>query len=182
MSPVTSKELILAVCRQIVSENGLPALNMREVARRCGVALGSIYNYFPSKDDIMIAAIDSVWHDIFHMRECGSLSCFTDYVSDMIENIESGKKHYPNFFTSHTMSLAEDGAGKPSQIMPKYFEHMQSGLLKVLNNDSRVRPDAFTEAFTQADFAEFVLSNIIGHLTKSFQPDILVEMIIRAIY
>ena len=40
---------------------GLDSLNMRSVARACQVALGSLYNYFPSKDDLLLATVESVW-------------------------------------------------------------------------------------------------------------------------
>ena len=64
---VTSREAILTVCREMVSRQGLDSLNMRSVARACQVALGSLYNYFPSKDDLLLATVESVWQDIFHM-------------------------------------------------------------------------------------------------------------------
>ena len=64
---VTSREAILTVCRELVSRQGLDSLNMRSVARACQVALGSLYNYFPSKDDLLLATVESVWQDIFHM-------------------------------------------------------------------------------------------------------------------
>ena len=38
---VTSREEILAVCREIVAEEGLSSVNMRLVASRCNIALGT---------------------------------------------------------------------------------------------------------------------------------------------
>ena len=61
---VTSEKDILEACRQLVSDKGLSFLNMRAVAKSCGVALGSLYYYFPSKNDLLIATIESVWEDI----------------------------------------------------------------------------------------------------------------------
>ena len=46
---VTSKEDILAAARQLLLEEGSGALGMRNVAAACGVAVGSIYNYFPGQ-------------------------------------------------------------------------------------------------------------------------------------
>lgn len=48
-------------------EKGLSAINMRTVASACGVAVGSIYKYFPSKTDLIYATVADVWKDIFHM-------------------------------------------------------------------------------------------------------------------
>ena len=44
---VTSREAILAASQKLVMEKGLQAVNMRTVASVCGVAVGSVYNYFP---------------------------------------------------------------------------------------------------------------------------------------
>ena len=54
---VTSKEDILSVSRELAAEKGIQEINMRSVAARCGVAVGSVYNYFSSKNDLMIAVI-----------------------------------------------------------------------------------------------------------------------------
>lgn len=62
--PNTSREEIMRVSRKIVSEKGLPALNMRTLAKECGIALGTLYNYYSDKDELVVAAIESVWQDI----------------------------------------------------------------------------------------------------------------------
>jgi len=46
-------ETILEVALALVVENGAEALAMREVARRAGVQISSIYQYFPSKAHII---------------------------------------------------------------------------------------------------------------------------------
>ena len=46
---VTSREAILAASQKLVMEKGLQAVNMRTVASVCGVAVGSVYNYFSLK-------------------------------------------------------------------------------------------------------------------------------------
>ena len=63
---ITSKEAIMQVCRRIVAEKGMNALNMRLVADECGIALGTLYNYFADKDALVLAAVESIWRDIFH--------------------------------------------------------------------------------------------------------------------
>ncbi len=63
---VISKDMILSASKQLVMEKGLYAINMRMVAERCGIAVGSVYNYFPSKTDLIAATVESVWQSIFH--------------------------------------------------------------------------------------------------------------------
>lgn len=78
---VTSKEDILSVSRELAAEKGIQEINMRSVAARCGVAVGSVYNYFSSKNDLMIAVIDSIWNEIIQgIADCQTSLCFTKKV------------------------------------------------------------------------------------------------------
>ena len=65
---VTSKEEIMQVCRRIVAEKGMKALNMRLVADECHIASGTLYNYYANKDALVLAAVESIWKEIFHME------------------------------------------------------------------------------------------------------------------
>ena len=49
---VTSRDAILSVSRQFITQNGFGSVNMRAIAAACGVSVGSVYNYFPSKGDL----------------------------------------------------------------------------------------------------------------------------------
>ena len=181
---VTSKEAILKVCREIVSEKGIPALNMRAVAQACHVAVGSLYNYFPSKDDLILATIESVWQDIFHMeRECREPLPFPRYVQWIFESVQLGAKEYPNFFTAHSLSFASSGKSKAKDTMERYFSHIKEGMTKALRADRAVRKNAFHADFTEVDFIDFVLNNLLMLLTQQKKRcDILLEMICRTIY
>jgi len=44
------EENILQQSRQLMLESGYEALTMRKVAARCGIAVGTLYNYFSSKE------------------------------------------------------------------------------------------------------------------------------------
>ena len=47
---------ILTVGKRILLEDGYEQMTLRRVAGECGIAAGTIYNYFPSKD-ILVATI-----------------------------------------------------------------------------------------------------------------------------
>ena len=58
---VTSKEEILKTSRALIQEQGWSAVSIRSVAAACGVSVGSIYNYFDSKAELVSATVESVW-------------------------------------------------------------------------------------------------------------------------
>lgn len=181
---VTSKEAILKSCREVVSEKGLSALNMRAVAQSCQVALGSLYNYFPSKDDLVMATIESVWQDIFRMdHPCQNDLPFPQYVRWIFESIQRGALEYPQFFSSHSIPFALPGKDRARETMERYFSHMKKGMAQALEGDPAVRKNAFGPGFTQGDFIDFVLSNLLMLLVQQKNDcEILLETIRRAIY
>ena len=62
---VTSKEEILKNSRELIREKGWAAVGIRSVASACGVSVGSIYNYYDSKAELISATVESVWCEIF---------------------------------------------------------------------------------------------------------------------
>ena len=52
---VTSKEEILKNSRELIREKGWAAVSIRSVASACGVSVGSIYNYYDSKAELISA-------------------------------------------------------------------------------------------------------------------------------
>lgn len=181
---LTSKEAILAVAKEIVTQAGTQALNMREVAQRCNVAVGSVYNYFPSKEDLLIETIQMVWTEIMHhSKECSSEIGFAENVIFLFERVRSGADKYPSFFTIHSMNFSGGEKSKGREAMNQYFDHIKRGLKESLSRDGKVRKDAFDDDFTKADFVDFVFTNLISlFMRKQTSCSFLLEVIKRTIY
>ena len=181
---VTSKEEILKTCRTMVADQGMSSINMRSVATSCNIALGSLYNYFSSKEALLTETIASVWQDIFHMDQCEKKNQpFPDIVTEIYAEMLSGTKRYPNFFTAHSLSFASGEKNEARSVMIHYQSHMLEGLKLDLEQDPNCRKDAFTEQFTKEMFLKFVLDSMISSLISN-QKDctVLTEMIRRTIY
>lgn len=181
---VTSREAILSQSRKIVMDQGLSAINMRTVAAACGVAVGSIYNYFPSKTELINAAVEDVWRDIFHVSgDCFKTAHFTDCLSWIFESFQEGCKKYPGFFTLHSMSYAQKDKKKGRQMMEQYFAHIKNGLLIILKKDADVRENVFNDVFTPEEFVDLIFSLVTSMLLQGKSNcGTLVEMTSRCIY
>ena len=103
---VTSEEEILKVSCGIVAKKGIAAVNMRTVASECGIALGSLYNYFSSKSELLSATIEAVWKDIFQMgktlEKCENI---VEYLNLLFEGVENSRSRYPKFFSMHALGF-----------------------------------------------------------------------------
>lgn len=52
---------LLAEARRQVEEAGYGAMTIRSVAEQCGVGVGTVYNYFPSKEALVAAFMLQDW-------------------------------------------------------------------------------------------------------------------------
>jgi AcrR family transcriptional regulator len=59
--------VILEASARILESDGLRGFNTNAIAARAGVSIGSLYQYFPNKDSIVLALITS-FEEMFHDR------------------------------------------------------------------------------------------------------------------
>lgn len=105
----TSKEDILAASRELIKENGWTAVSIRAVASRCSVSVGTIYNYYESKSDLLGDTIESIWREIFFNPE--DEQAFKDVaacISWIYKRLEYGNEQFPGFFSLHSLGFMKD--------------------------------------------------------------------------
>lgn len=58
--------------RRQVAENGYAALTIRSVAKACGVGVGTVYNYYPSKEALAASYMLRDWNNSYAnlMAQC----------------------------------------------------------------------------------------------------------------
>jgi AcrR family transcriptional regulator len=64
---------IIAAARDAASEGGMAAVQIAAVARRAGIAAGTVYRYFPGKTDLVTALLTEISE-----REIGALRAAAD--------------------------------------------------------------------------------------------------------
>lgn len=173
----------MQVCRCIVAEKGIKALNMRLVAEECHIALGTLYNYYADKDALVLSTVESIWRDIFHAGQPKETNVpFPDYVAELYARVRKGAEVYPGFLTGHSISIAGAKRGEAKSVMDHTFAHMKAGMLAALRKDSSVPENAFSSSFSEEDLVGFVLDHLLILLVQE-QPDcnVLLEILRRVI-
>ena len=74
------KETILKIAKFHLMDQGIETLNMRAIAKDAEISVGTLYNYFPNKDYIVIALMTGFWED------------FLKATDDLSESQEDGWK------------------------------------------------------------------------------------------
>ncbi|MBV7272068.1 TetR/AcrR family transcriptional regulator [Clostridium sp. PL3] len=57
------KQLILGKAKEILYNQGYRKLSMRSLSKECDIALGTIYNYYPTKKELVIEMMTDYWQN-----------------------------------------------------------------------------------------------------------------------
>lgn len=66
---VTSRQALLAASRTVARRQGLDGLSIRAVAAEARVSVGSVYNYFSGKTELLAATVEEIWMQILSAPE-----------------------------------------------------------------------------------------------------------------
>ena len=179
---VTSREEILKTAGDMVKEGTTERISMRGLAKACGISVGSIYNYFPTKNDLMIAVVVELWKEIF----CVPLSniegeSFLGVVESIAERIRKNKGGNQGFWAEHSFAVGDKEKGH--LVMEEYLGHMRGELLDVLVEDKAARRNVWCEGFSAKAFVEFVVDFLVEDLMRGRERSVfLKELILRVVY
>ena len=177
------KEEILKNSRELIRESWA-AVSIRSVASACGVSVGSIYNYYDSKAELISATVESVWCEIFHRPQDEAV--FQDVqtcVKWMYERMAYGYEQYPGFFTLHSLGFMQEDKADGKRHMQQIWHHILNGLCTVLQQDTKIRPGAFNEQFTVEKFADVLFSLMLSALLRQdYDPAAVLEIVRRTLY
>lgn len=180
----TSKEELLTASRKLAADEGFQALNMRAVAKACGVSVGCVYGYFPSKAELVSAVVAEIWERIFHMDEGMELPAdFRACIRWVFERIRSGSAEYPAFFQKHAEVFVGSEKAEGRRVMGLYLAELVDRMTERLGADPAVRQERFDETFTRRDLAEFIFGNLLTlGMRQAEDCDYLVRLTEKLVY
>ncbi len=59
-----NRQALIQAAREIMSGRGVDAATMLEIAEKADVGAGTVYSYFKSKDELAIAVLENLMHDL----------------------------------------------------------------------------------------------------------------------
>lgn len=89
-------EDILRISRDLILKDGYSNVSIRKIASTCGVSTGTIYNYYKSKDEILVCVIRGEWNTLLRKVDI-TIKNNTNYISSLKE-IYLEVEHFMNIF------------------------------------------------------------------------------------
>lgn len=176
----TLRDTLLDLVHALVETGNPDAVNIRGIAKKAGIATGTVYNYFSNKDELLLAATERYWRNtllemhtaITAVSFCGQLEEIYAFLQSRIAG-SAGQ-------LMRSLGSAES-AGQ--ECMVHMQAALESTLARRMEQDPKVRGDIWNETFTKEQYARFLMQNLIL-LLRTQTPDIhfFLEIVRRTIY
>lgn len=176
----TLRSVLLDHARNIADAEGIDAINIRSLAKKAGVATGTVYNYFSNKDEILLALTEEYWSQILLELKTAVTA---DSFCGQLEEIFAFLKEQIDRSAGKLMASLGNVVPAGQQSMVSMQETLKEVLIQQMEQDPHIRGDVWDETFTREQFARFMMMNLTTML-KMRTDDIsfLTAVIKRIIY
>lgn len=170
------KETILRIAKYHLMDQGIETLNMRAIAKDAEISVGTLYNYFPNKDYIVIALMASFWEDFLKDVETFEVEGETLWsnLRKMYEKLTDTMKVFRIEWLSgegfQSQEAKDEGA--------KHQKQMRNRVLFAIERQFE-QFDESSEVFSRNELARLVLSNWLGMLTNAYMDYKLFERVLK---
>ncbi|MDB4990432.1 MAG: hypothetical protein JWN04_5610, partial [Myxococcaceae bacterium] len=97
LSPEARRAQIIAVAEELFNTRPYAALGVPEVAKALGITPGLVYHYFPTKEALLVAAVELRARELLQ-------SCIPDSTLPFLAQIELGLKGYFDYVEAHSLA------------------------------------------------------------------------------
>ncbi|MEA4833328.1 MAG: TetR/AcrR family transcriptional regulator [Oscillospiraceae bacterium] len=178
------KELILDESKKIMYAEGYSGISIRRVAKKCGIAVGTIYNYFPTKKELIVEMMASFWEEYFTEIEeiLGSREDF--YVK--LKNIFDSLGHFLIRFKAIWLNselynfpdYIESGLKKENIYINKLINLIEELLKKEIYGHT----DSDEEKFDTHKMAGYIVINFISMIQMPYLEYQFFENILKKLF
>lgn len=181
----TPRQTILAGAKKIAREKGLGQLNIRDVAKECGISVGTIYNSFQDKNELILGIVSDFWQGFFidytnHTQQSNSFYC-------NLENLYLQLAHYLDEYEADWMTqlsyLGEKSRQVGMQRMEQCFHRVIEDIHQWLNQDPAIpKWDSKDSAINNERLAAFIFDSILSQLRHGEKsPEFLLALLHRVL-
>ena len=141
------KERIIIGALNIFKKNGVDSATMSDIANESGFGTATLYYYFPSKEDILVAMMERGWIQLWESIEdkidekISNRKKFINLLNTMSKTVKNNKTLYEFLFT------APNTIDKSKQTWKPYQESLYKALQEILeqlakeDNITNLQPD-----------------------------------------
>lgn len=162
------KEVILSQAKKIAVSDGISKINIRTVAKNSGIAIGTVYNYFPSKGDLLISVVTEFWDEAFTDLEgiTSTSSNFFDNLEKIYRVLDDYLHHFKENWLNQLALLKADEKVMARKKEEEYFQKVHDKLILLIDRDPDLQDYPWSEVISKEKMAEFIFDYMLIILKK----------------
>ena len=186
-----TRQAILDATYSLIIEQGYAATSMRQIAERSGLALGGIYNHFPSKEDVFKTIIleRHPFFQIFPLLNSVEAESIEEFIRKAARLLIDELGHHPDFLNLMLTEIVEFKGKHVQEVFAKIFPMMLPLGQRIASLPGAVRPIpglVLIRAFFGMFFSYYITGVLLGPaMPEEMQNDSLnhfVEIFLHGIF
>ena len=162
-----TRQAILDAAYSLIIKQGYAATSMRQIAEEVGLALGSIYNHFSSKDEVFraIVAERHPFFQIVPLLDTVEGRTVEEFVRNAAHALVDELGHHPDFLNVMLIEIVEF----KGEHVPLFFEKMFPMIMplaqRIASLDGKMHPippAVLIRAFLGMFFSYYITETLIG--------------------
>ena len=181
---VIDPEKLVSQAYAIASRDGISALSVRKVATACGIAVGSVYGYFPTKADLTAAVLTRFFDENLSDELCAVRpgERFTSYVRRFREALCAARSDMSVDWFAEMRRLPSAEQEALEAVRAPMLTHIERGLARVLDADEAVVRSRLVGPMSGEGIARLTLRAIVTSLMEDAECETLVALLDAALY
>lgn len=172
--PAISRETILSVAYDRAQRDGISSLGIRTIANECGVAIGTIYNYFPDKASLVTEVVTRFWRAA--IEEAGVLSSAEEssdgadksllaYCRRLAEGLSESLGHFQASWLREISTLDARSLERTRAAEEECFKGICAGIAEHVKSDAAITRAA-RERLDEDSLADFIWKAMFGSIKE----------------
>ena len=174
------RRTLIECAQRIECDEGVDAISIRRLAAEANVSVGTVYNYFESKREVLLSLTEDFWQNTLRdMLSQISAGRFSDQLAQIIVFLRSKMNDCAEILMRSLHQHEESGRAR----MASMHQELVSAIAERLRADDSIRPGVWNESLSMEAFARFVLDNLLALLERrESETEPLLEIINRILY
>lgn len=153
------KDEILTTTRRLVVEEGYNKISIRDITQACGIATGTFYNYYNSKQDVLSTLLADDWNRMQLFLKARPLSAELTVTMQLEEVFDSLKAMMKSVHELWAQGFPDDFASeamyKMAQVKKELLSDLTQSVQRIIHGHTEPEKEAFLAGFIARMFFNY---------------------------
>lgn len=184
---VITQEEILERAYNLAASEGLQALSIRSVAQACDVSVGTIYNSYASKTELINDVVSRFWQHAFtetmDMVTSHNDKNFITFCTTLSASLKRALKAFKKDFLNELSALSTTDRLSAQKREQQSFIHARDGIKRALLDDPHIKQDRLTGALDPDNLSALIWEALLDSARDNTSYDeTLFALLKKALY